>query len=231
MSKNILGVILARGNSKGIKNKNLLKLKNQTLIEIAINNAKKSKKLSRILFSSDSERLIKIARKKIHVNFKRPRFLATDKSSTFDVIRHAVNWLEKNEDWKTDIAVVLQPTTPFRKAKHIDRVIDLLLKNKCDAAMTICETDYPAYWMLRRKNKNSLNFLIKKGKNFIRRQDIPKIYQPAGMVYALKKDFLFKIKGILPQKRTLGYLVSRDEALNIDMMSQYELAKIKYKKH
>ena len=64
MSKNILGVILARGNSKGIKNKNLLKLKNQTLIEIAINNAKKSKKLSRILFSSDSERLIKIARKK-----------------------------------------------------------------------------------------------------------------------------------------------------------------------
>ena len=47
----------------------------------------------------------------------------------------------------------LATTTPFRKAKHIDHVIELLLKNKCDAAMTICETDYPAYWMLRKKNK------------------------------------------------------------------------------
>ncbi len=63
-SKNILGIILARENSKGIKNKNLLKIKGKTLIEIAINNAIKSKTLSRVVFSSDSEKLIRIAKKK-----------------------------------------------------------------------------------------------------------------------------------------------------------------------
>ena len=63
-SKKILGVILARGNSKGIKNKNLLKIHKKTLVEIAIDNAKKSKKLTRLFFSSDSDKLIKLAKKK-----------------------------------------------------------------------------------------------------------------------------------------------------------------------
>jgi len=125
--KKILGVILARGNSKGIKNKNLLKINNKTLIEIAIDSAKKSKKLSKIIFSSDSDRLIRVARKKTRIHFKRPKNLATDKSSTYDVLRHATRWIENN-GWKPDIIVALPPTTPFRNSKHIDQTINLLIK-------------------------------------------------------------------------------------------------------
>jgi len=72
-SKNILGVILARGSSKGIKNKNLLKLKGKTLIDIAINGALKSKKLNKIVFSSDKESFIKIAKKKLKFILKGPK--------------------------------------------------------------------------------------------------------------------------------------------------------------
>jgi len=222
--KKILGVILARGNSKGIKNKNLLKIKNKTLIEIAIDSAKKSKKLTKIIFSSDSDRLIRVARKKTRIHFKRPKNLATDKSSTYDVLRHATRWIEKN-GWKPDIIVALSPTTPFRNSKHIDQTINLLIKTKSEAAITITEPSYSPYWMFKKEKKN-FKFLLSRGKKIQRRQDAPKAYQPAGMVYALKYNFLFTMKGILPQKKTACLLVKKEESINIDNHIDYKLAKI-----
>ena len=93
--KKILGVIPARGNSRGIKNKNLLKINGKSLIEIAIENAKKSKKITKIIFSSDSNKLINEAKKKIKIEFKRPKKTSTHKSSTYDVLKHATKWMEK----------------------------------------------------------------------------------------------------------------------------------------
>jgi len=227
--RNILGVILARENSKGIKNKNLLKINNKTLIEIAINNALKSRTLSKVIFSSESNKLIKEANKKIKVSFKRPKNLAKDNSSTYDVVKHAVNWLDKNENWKADIVVILPPTSPLRKAKHIDDVVDLLIKSNSQAAMTIVEPSYPPYWMFK-KVKMKYQFILPEGINIQRRQDTPKVYQPSGMVWALKYDFLFKMKGILPQGKTAGLLVKRKESINIDNELDFDLAKILAKK-
>jgi CMP-N,N'-diacetyllegionaminic acid synthase len=229
-SKNILGVILARGNSKGIKKKNLLKLNGRTLIDIAIDNALKSKKLSKIVFSSEDDALIKIAQKKIKVHFKRPKKLSADDSSSYSVIKHAIKWLQVNESWSTDIVVILSPTTPFRTAKHIDAVLDLMIKKNYDASMTITDPDYPPYWMFKKEN-NRYKFILPKGKNITRRQDAPKVYQPAGMAYAMKNNFLGKIKGILPQGKTAGYFVNREEAMNIDTITQYQTAKFLAKKH
>ena len=227
--RNILGVILARENSKGIKNKNLLKINNKTLIEIAINNALKSRTLSKVIFSSESNKLIKEANKKIKVSFKRPKNLAKDNSSTYDVVKHAVNWLDKNENWKADIVVILPTTSPLRKAKHIDDVVDLLIKSNSQAAMTIVEPSYPPYWMFK-KVKMKYQFILPEGINIQRRQDTPKVYQPSGMVWALKYDFLFKMKGILPQGKTAGLLVKRKESINIDNELDFDLAKILAKK-
>tara|TARA_B100000787_G_scaffold169469_1_gene160738 strand:- start:1367 stop:2101 length:735 start_codon:yes stop_codon:yes gene_type:complete len=227
--RNILGVILARENSKGIKNKNLLKINNKTLIEIAINNALKSRTLSKVIFSSESNKLIKEANKKIKVSFKRPKNLAKDNSSTYDVVKHAVNWLDKNENWKADIVVILPPTSPLRKAKHIDDVVDLLIKSNSQAAMTIVEPSYPPYWMFK-KVKMKYQFILPEGINIQRRQDTPKVYQPSGMVWALKYDFLFKMKGILPQGKTAGLVVKRKESINIDNELDFDLAKILAKK-
>jgi len=224
-SKNILGIILARENSKGIKNKNLLKIKGKTLIEIAINNAIKSKTLSRVVFSSDSEKLIRIAKKKIQVQFKRPKKLAKDKSSTYDVVKHAVNWLRRNENWKTDIVVILPPTSPFRRASHIDKVVNLLIRSNSDAAMTVTDPSYPPHWMFK-KIRKKYKFLLPEGRKIQRRQDAPRVYQPAGMVYAIKSKFLLKMKGILPQGKTIGFFIEKDIAINIDKPLDYTLAKI-----
>ena len=227
--KNILGIVLARGSSKGIKNKNLLKLNGKTLIEISLENALKSKRLNKIIFSSDSQKLIKIAKKKIKVKFKRPKSLALDSSSSYDVAKHAVKWLIKNEKWKADIVVILSPTTPFRKPKHIDKTIEMLINSKSNTAMTITDPSYPPYWMFKKRN-NKFNFILPKGKKIYRRQDCPRVYQPAGMVYAIKSKYLFKLNTILPEKNTLCLYVNKNEAINIDNIIDYKLAKIIAKK-
>ena len=227
--KKILGVIPARGNSRGIKNKNLLKINGKSLIEIAIENAKKSKKITKIIFSSDSNKLINEAKKKIKVEFKRPKKISTHKSSTYDVLKHATKWMEKKYKWKADIIVALPPTTPFRNYKHIDRTLELLIKKKAKSAITITEPSYSPYWMFK-KEKGNYKFLISSGKNIQRRQDAPKTYQPAGMVYALRRNFLLNMKGILPQNNTAGLFVKKEEAINIDTELDYKIAKRSAKK-
>jgi CMP-N,N'-diacetyllegionaminic acid synthase len=223
---NILGVILARAGSKAVPNKNLLKVGNKSLIEIAMSEAKKSKKLSKIIFSTDSSVMRKIAKKNnIESPFLRPKYLAGDKSKTYDVIRHSVEWLEKNQNWQADIVVVLQPTTPFRKAEHIDRCINLLIRSNADASMAVTTPDYPPMWMLKMDKNKKTTFIFKNGKKFTRRQDMPKIFKPAGLVYALNRDFLFKIKGILPQGDTRSFVVNEKDSLNIDEYYHYILAK------
>ena len=217
---NILGVILARKSSKGIKNKNHLKLGKKNLVEISIKNAKKSRLLDKIIFSTDDKNLKKKAKSMgISAPFDRPKKLSNDRATSLSVLKHAVTWLEKNQNWKTDIVVLLQPTTPFRTGKLIDKVIK-----------KITDTDYPAYWMLKKKTKTQkISFLFKNGYKFTRRQDTPRCFKPAGMVYAIKKKFLFKIKGMLPQGKTIGVYVKPEIAINIDNYDQYLLAKLKAK--
>ena len=225
---NILGVVLARKGSKGIKKKNHLKLNGKNLVENALLEAKKSKKLNKLIFSTDDLFLQnQMLKKGFQSPFIRPKNISNDKASSFSVLKHCVTWLKKNQNWNTDIVVLLQPTTPFRTRYIIDAVINLLINSKADAAMTVTDVDYPPHWMITKTKGKNLKSLIRNGNKFTRRQDTPKVFKPAGMVYALKKNFLFKIKGVLPQGKTLGYYIDPEIAINIDNYDHYLLSKIK----
>lgn len=228
--KNILAVIPARGGSKGIPKKNLLKLNNKSLIEIAIEEAKKSKYISDIIFSSDDKKIIKEAKKFIKVYFVRPKKYASDTASSYDVARHALNFYEKKFKKKINLIVILSPTSPLRTAKIIDSAIKKIIKStKFDSLVGITEVDYPPFWMLV-KNKNSrIEWLMKNVKKFNTRQEYPKIYQPNGMIYIIKRNKLLNMKGILPQKKTLGHFISKTISINIDNFDQYNYAKYKFK--
>ena len=221
----ILGIIPARGGSKEIKRKNLLKIGGKTLVELAIKSAKKSKLLTRIILSSEDKEILKIAKKAgVEIPFIRPKKLAKDNSSTFSVLKHAVKWLEKNENWRADIIVLLQPTTPFRKGTHIDAVVKLLLKSRSDAATTIKKVSYPSHWMLKIVNKNKISNLFKGGNRYLRRQDAPQTYQPAGLVSAMTRKLLFSLKTTLPAGDTRGYIIPSKFGINIDSSHDYKLA-------
>ena len=223
----ILGIIPARGGSKEIKKKNLLKVGGKTLVELAIKSANKSKLLTRTIFSSEDKEILKVAKAAgAEVPFIRPKKLAKDNSSTSSVLKHAVKWLEKNEKWKADIIVVLQPTTPFRKGEHIDAVLKLLLKSGSDAVITIKKVAYPSHWHLKITNKNKISNLFKDGNRYLRRQEAPQTYQPAGLVSALTRKLLFSLKTTLPTRDTRGYIVPSKFAINIDNILDYKLAKI-----
>ena len=165
MSK-VLGIILARGGSKGISDKNLLKLKKKNLIQLAIKTAKKSKLLDKIIFSSESAKLIKTAKKEMNVDYVRPKSLALDNSSSYDVARHAVHWLEKNKE-RFKYIVLLQPTTPFRTPNDIDNCINKVMKYKLNAAITVTDADYPAHWLIKKNKFGLLSKLIKTKKFFL----------------------------------------------------------------
>ena len=221
----ILGIIPARGGTKEIKRKNILKIGGKTLVELAIKSAKKSKLLTRIILSSEDKEILKIAKKSgVEIPFIRPKKLAKDNSSTFSVLKHAVKWLEKNENWRADIIVLLQPTTPFRKGTHIDAVVKLLLKSRSDAAITIKKVSYPSHWLLKIVNKNKISNLFKGGNRYLRRQDAPQAYQPAGLVSALTRKLLFSLKTTLPAGDTRGYIIPSKFGINIDSSHDYKLA-------
>lgn len=226
----ILGLILAKANSKGLKKKNFLKIGKFSLTEIAMKNAKKSKLITRLIFSSDSKKLIKLAKKNlIEVPFLRPKALTRDKSSSYDVAKHAVSFLKKKEYWTPDYIVVLQPTTPFRKSKDIDRLISLTLKTNSEAGMAITKNLYSPFWSLKIDKKNKLKPIWKKGFHTKYRQGLPKTYKPSGSIYILKTRLLRTIKGILPKKNTVAIEVSNFDSINIDSYEDYNYAKYLYK--
>lgn len=219
-----IGVILARKGSKGLKNKNRLRINKKTLVEIAIDNAKKSKLLDDIIFSSNDNLLIKQAKKKnILVPFKRPEKLSTDSSKTYDVVKHAVEWYEKNL-YLVDKIVVLQPTTPFRDGKLIDQCINKLRKHPtANSLITIKELDYPIEWSLK-KNKKFIKFYKSAGRKIFKRQDAKKLFKPSGLVYVINRNYFFKMKSILPGPKCLYIITQNDESINVDNEIQYKFA-------
>ena len=126
-----LALIVARKNSKGLKNKNIIKINSKPCIEWTFIEAEKSKLVDKILLSTDSEKIITLAKKyKILIPFIRPDHLAGDDTSILEVIKHALRWVKKNTYEKFDHIILLQPTSPLRKAKHIDEAIIHFSKNK-----------------------------------------------------------------------------------------------------
>ena len=123
---NIVCLICARGNSKGLKNKNILNFNGLPLIARTINQAKDLKLFKNILVSSDSSKIIKISKKfGAEVFFKRPAKYANDNSSEFEVWRHALNYLQNNII-NVDLLVCLPCTSPLRKNADVLKAIKLV---------------------------------------------------------------------------------------------------------
>jgi CMP-N,N'-diacetyllegionaminic acid synthase len=231
---NIVAIIPARAGSKEIKNKNLKKFNGKSLVKKSIEEAIKSKQFSKIIITSDSKKILSESnnfdKKKIH-KILRPKSLSKDNSSIYGVMIHAIKEYEKLANNKIDIVVLLQPVTPFRTYKHINKVVNYHKKVKSDAVITITKFDYPVYWGLKKDNNNQIFNFIKNGNKFIRRQDAPQVFKPAGLVYSIRKDFLlkiFKIRKILPLGDTRGVEVSIKDAINLDSKLQYKIAKAIY---
>ncbi len=141
----ILGLIPARGGSKGIPGKNLRLLGGRSLVARAVESGIKSLRLARLILSTDSEAIAEEGRRAgAEVPFLRPADLAKDDTPSSAVVVHALEWLERNEGRLPDILVLLQPTAPLRQARHIDEALELLVTSGARSVVSV--TPVPGHY-------------------------------------------------------------------------------------
>ena len=229
--KKIICIIPARKGSKGLKNKNIKKLQNIPLIAWSILAAKKCKLIDEIIVSTDSTKISKIAKNYgARVPFLRPKQFATDKSSSFSVIKHTIKFLEKKK-YFFDYILLLEPTSPLRDPKDIDLCIKNSLKNKIDTIVSVTEVvnQHPSF-LYSFKKKNYLKpYLKNSNKLYVRRQDITPLYYLEGSLYLSKISTLLREKTFY-HKKTRGLKLDKWKSLEIDDIDDFNLAKFYAKK-
>ncbi len=210
-------LIPARAGSKGLKNKNIRMLSSKPLIQYTIEEANNVFDAKDIFVSTDSDEIREVAENLgILVPKLRPKSLSDDSTPMKDVILH---FLENAN--KPDYLVLLQPTSPFRKSKHILEAINEI-DDKTDMVVSVCDSKYNPYWNLFEETKNGDLKKSKKG-NFYRRQDIPKVYLFNGAIYIIKVDSMIKNRD-LNFKKVKKYLMDWKNSIDIDTIEQLQYA-------
>ena len=230
LSKNILGIIPARGGSKGIKNKNLKKINNKPLIYYTINRAKNSRYISDLIGSTDCK-IIKTAFNRLGLNtpFDRPLKLSGDRSKIVDTLLYSLKKMEKLKNKKYHFVCLLQPTSPLRKKNEIDNSIKKIIKENGDSLISLCKLDNPHPYKLMKIINNKIYFFKKNYKKISNRQMMPKLYMPSGNIYIIKRETLINKKTI-HGKKYLYTLIDQKYYLNIDNNDDLIIAKEKLKK-
>lgn len=221
MNKNptFLAIIPARAGSKRLPKKNILDLCSKPLIAYSIEAALKSQHINKVVLSSEDDNILNIAQNYGAHIIKRPKELATDTSSSFDTIKHAIETLEPY-----DYIVLLQPTSPLRNEKHIDEAIELLLKKEALAVISVCEAEHSPLWCNILPQNNSLeNFLNQEIINK-RSQDLPQYYRLNGAIYIVNTKALLKDKSFFLKENIFAYKMDAQSSVDIDTELDFLLA-------
>jgi len=222
----VLGIIPARGGSKGIKNKNIVSISNKPLIYWTIKNAIKSK-LNKIIVSTDSIKIKKIALSYgVDVPFLRPKNISDDSAKTIDVAIHSINFFKKKGIF-FDYVMILQPTCPFRTIKDINFSIDFLKKNKeynSLISLQKVESFHPARMKFIKGEKFIDDNFFKKYFKDGRRQSLRKVYIRSGLIYLTKVQKLLKLK-TFEIKPSFPFITHPLRSVNIDNELDLTLAR------
>lgn len=221
---NILGVIPARGGSKGVTGKNQKDLLGKPLIQYTIEVAVKSN-LSEVIVSTDDRNIASIsADLGVNVPFIRPPELSSDTAQSIDVAIHALEFMQEKNVTKYDAVMLLQPTTPFRSFEDINNAIELL-NNSSDADSVISVVDVEGHHPARMKFiKDGILVdppFCEKVENQ-NRQELDKMYIRNGAVYLTKSDVILNrsYKG----RKCLALLMPNSRSINIDTETDFKLA-------
>ncbi len=229
----ILGIITARGGSKGIPGKNIKDLCGKPLIAYTIEAAQKSGVFDRIILSTDDVEIAAVAQKYgVEVPFMRPAELAQDGTPHLPVLQHAVAWLKENQNYEPDAVMLLQPTAPLRQAYHIKDAIKLFNEKSADSIVSVSEIPghFSPYWAVVADEQGSgALFTGSPIRNRIpRRQSFPKkTYYHNGAIYLFKTELLSHPDN--PNfygEKAVIYPMADKYSINIDNPEDWFLAEI-----
>jgi len=214
----IMALIPARGGSKGIKLKNIRPLLGKPLINWTIEQAFGSSYIDNVVVSTDDPKIAEVAVKSgAEVPFLRPKFLATDKARSIDVITHALDFF-KGKGVEYDYLVLLEPTSPLRESADIDKATELLIGNRFAATSIVSVSKvgaaHPAFDVMINKKGLVLPYEADslEGK---RRQDIKELYFFDGTIYMSKVSALIKKRSFY-HENTMAYIVPKWKSFEVD---------------
>lgn len=214
--KKILGLIPARGGSKGVKDKNLKELLGIPLIGWTVLEGVKSKYLDKLVVSSDDVRILEEA-KKWGCNYPsvRPENLASDESPTIDTVLYMLSIMPEYE-----YIVLLQPTSPLRNYQDIDGCIEFCLEKNAAYCVSVSENKESPFWSYFLSEGDKLQPLMPGG-GYTRRQDLPSTYQINGAIYMAKTEKILVDKKFITSE-TVAYKMPQERAVDIDAEEDFE---------
>ena len=220
----VLGLITARGRSKGIPRKNLRRVAGRPLIAWTIEAAKASRLLDRILLSTDDPEIAEVGRRYgVDVPFLRPAELASDWSPVIDAALHAFQWLDTVENNFPTFGMLLQPTSPLRTAEDIDAAIRLAQEQKANAVVSVTAEDRHPLQMKVMDENGRISPFMKTELVDSRRQDLPPVFGLNGAIYLVRRTVLQESKTWCPVG-ALAYVMPAERSLDVDTPWDLRLA-------
>lgn len=218
----IFVIIPARGGSKGIPHKNIKPLNGKPLIHYTIDEAREIVRDEDICVSTDDPEIIKCVEDYgLKVPFVRPEELATDTAGTYEVLLHALNFYEK-EGRHYDAVLLLQNTSPFRKAEQIKEALKLYTSD-VDMVVSVKECSANPYYCVFEENSEGYLRVCKGDGNIFRRQDAPKVYEYNGAIYIMNVEKL-KTTHMHKMQKRVKYVMDDLSSFDLDTMWDWEMA-------
>jgi len=211
----VIGLIPARGGSKGIHRKNLAPLAGKPLIQYTFEAALESKLLDRVILSTDNPEIADFARSlNIEVPFFRPKSLATDTASTRSVQVHALKWLHDDEGTMPEVMVTLQPTSPLRNSMHIDEAIREFHSRNVDSVISVTPVNEHPYEVVGFADGQMFRPL-ERPDGIVRRQEYPPYFFINGAIYVTRSSVLLDQDSGFG-KTVYGYEMDPKQSIDID---------------
>jgi len=238
MEHKVLAVIPARGGSVRVPKKNIKLLNGKPLIAYAIDAAKSSKTVNRIIVSTDDDEIKDAAiLYGAEVPFKRPADISED-VPTEDVVLHAVEWLQAKEGYFPDMVVCLEPPVPFRKGQHIDECVEAIWTDESiDSAITVTNVrGMRPEWMVRITESKLIepytDYFTKDGEALLRfpaSQEFEPLYKTTGVVFSCRLEALRKYRSLVGIK-CAAIEIDESETFDLDYPEDFERCEIIMKK-
>ena len=211
-----------RAGSKGVVNKNLKLINNKPLLYYTINQAKKSKIFTKIVISTDSNKIAKFSKTYgAEVFFKRPKKMSLSTSPKIPVVRHALIKSEKEFNLKFDYIFDLDVTSPLRTVNDLQKAFKLFKKNNSDNLISATNSNKSPYFNQIEFKKSKYD-IVKRIKNFPkRRQDSPKVFDMNASIYIWKRNKLLSSDNLFTNKTSL-YLMPPERSCDIDTQLDFE---------
>lgn len=225
----VLAIIPARGGSKGLKNKNILPLLGHPLIAYSIRAGLESKKINRVIVSTDSSEIASVAKQYgAEIPFLRPAAYAQDMSTDMEVFVHALDWLKTNEGYVPDILVQLRPTSPVRNVEEIDACIEKLLSSQADSLRIVTPAPCTPYKMwsvdeITGVMEPLLKLDAVKEPYNEPRQRLPKVYWQVGTLDVIRTSTITE-KLSLSGDVILSHIIPNELSVDIDDISGFKKA-------